>query len=178
VSGNQKTISLIITAVDQTTAAIQSIRQQLGTLNKSMMGTATAATGASQAVDKKTKSMADSGKQTQQAAKNMDDFEKTTGRTSISVASLAAQLAVLGMAVAAVHFPVKAAADFEHTMAQVGAVSQTTGATLEALSDFAMEMGQKTLYSATEAADGDRKSTRLNSSHSYGLLASRMPSSA
>ena len=58
---------------------------------------------------------------------------------------------------------VKTAADFDTAMSQVGAVSGATGKDLDALRDKAREMGSKTKFSASEAAEAmnymaDRKS--------------------
>ena len=57
--------------------------------------------------------------------------------------------AVVGLGTAAV----KTAADFDSAMSQVAAVSGATGADLEALRDKACEMGSKTKFSASEAAE-------------------------
>ena len=48
---------------------------------------------------------------------------------------------------------VKTAADFDSAMSQVAAVSGATGSDLDALRDKAREMGSKTKFSASEAAD-------------------------
>ena len=48
---------------------------------------------------------------------------------------------------------VKTAADFDTDMSQVGAVSGATGKDLDALRDKAREMGSKTKFSASEAAE-------------------------
>ena len=57
--------------------------------------------------------------------------------------------AVGGLGIAAV----KTAADFDSAMSQVAAVSGATGDDLQALRDKAREMGEKTKFSASEAAD-------------------------
>lgn len=79
-----------------------------------------------------------------------DKFEKagdsiTNAGKQISVASAA----VTGLGVAAV----KTAADFDSAMANVAAISGATGVDLQALRDKAREMGEKTKFSASEAAD-------------------------
>lgn len=56
---------------------------------------------------------------------------------------------IVGLGTAAV----KTAADFDSAMSQVAAVSGATGAEFEALRDKAREMGSKTKFSATEAAE-------------------------
>ena len=48
---------------------------------------------------------------------------------------------------------VKTAADFDSAMSKVAAVSGATGSDLEALRDKAREMGEKTKFSASEAAE-------------------------
>ena len=60
-----------------------------------------------------------------------------------------ASLAVAGLGTAAV----KTAADFDASMSKVAAVSGATGDDLDALRDKAREMGAKTKFSASEAAD-------------------------
>lgn len=57
--------------------------------------------------------------------------------------------AVGGLATAAV----KVASDFDSAMSQVAAVSGATGKELDALRDKAREMGSKTKFSASEAAE-------------------------
>lgn len=54
-----------------------------------------------------------------------------------------------GLGVAAV----KTAADFDSSMSQVAAISGAAGDDLQALRDKAREMGEKTKFSASEAAD-------------------------
>lgn len=79
-----------------------------------------------------------------------EKFEKagdsiTNAGKKISVASAA----VTGLGVAAV----KTAAEFDSAMANVAAISGATGDDLQALRDKAREMGEKTKFSASEAAD-------------------------
>ena len=62
-------------------------------------------------------------------------------------------LPVIGVVTAAGTAAVKTAADFESSMSNVSAVSGATGADLDALSAKAREMGSKTKFSASEAAE-------------------------
>jgi TP901 family phage tail tape measure protein len=62
-------------------------------------------------------------------------------------------LPVTGLVTAAGAAAVKTAADFDSAMSKVAAVSGATGADLEALSEKAREMGSKTKFSASEAAE-------------------------
>ena len=62
-------------------------------------------------------------------------------------------LPVTGVVTAAGTAAVKTAADFESSMSKVSAVSGATGADLDALSAKAREMGSKTKFSASEAAE-------------------------
>ena len=64
-------------------------------------------------------------------------------------AVMPASAAVAGLGVAAV----KTSADFDSAMSQVAAVSGATGDDFDALRDKAREMGSKTKFSASEAAD-------------------------
>ena len=77
-------------------------------------------------------------------------FEKA-GDTIAGVgrAVMPASAAVAGLGAAAV----KTSADFDSAMSQVAAVSGATGDDFDALRDKAREMGSKTKFSASEAAD-------------------------
>ncbi len=70
---------------------------------------------------------------------------KTAGQKMLPVT-----LAVTAVGTAAV----KTSADFEASMSKVAAISGATGDDLEALTTKAREMGSKTKFSASEAADG------------------------
>lgn len=69
--------------------------------------------------------------------------------TSAGQALMPASVAVAGLGAAAV----KTAADFDTSMSKVAAVSGATGDDLDALRDKAREMGSKTKFSASEAAE-------------------------
>jgi len=77
-------------------------------------------------------------------------FEKVGDSiTSAGKAVMPASAAVAGLGAAAV----KTSADFDSSMSQVAAVSGATGKDFDALRDKAREMGSKTKFSASEAAD-------------------------
>ena len=102
---------------------------------------------------------------------NLRDLERQAGQSAVALQKIAATgeklktvgsaiegvgqklmpvtAAVGGLGVAAV----KVASDFDSAMSQVGAVSGATGKDLEALRDKAREMGSKTKFSASEAAE-------------------------
>lgn len=69
--------------------------------------------------------------------------------TGIGEKLMPASVAVVGLGTAAV----KTAADFDTAMSQVAAVSGSTGDDLDALREKAREMGAKTKFSASEAAE-------------------------
>ena len=76
---------------------------------------------------------------------------KTVGDnvTNVGKKFMPVTLGVVGLGTAAV----KTAADFDSAMSKVAAVSGATGSDLEALRDKAREMGEKTKFSASEAAE-------------------------
>ena len=102
---------------------------------------------------------------------NLRDLERQAGQSAVALQKIAATgeklktvgsaiegvgqklmpvtAAVGGLGVAAV----KVASDFDSAMSQVAAVSGATGKDLEALRDKAREMGSKTKFSASEAAE-------------------------
>ncbi|WP_226568138.1 phage tail tape measure protein [Bacillus stratosphericus] len=65
-----------------------------------------------------------------------------------------AALAVGGAVVAGIGVSVKTAADFEQAMSKVGAISGATGQDFEDLKKIAMDLGESTKFTATEAAEG------------------------
>ncbi|MBQ8622226.1 MAG: phage tail tape measure protein, partial [Oscillospiraceae bacterium] len=86
----------------------------------------------------------------QKIAATGEDMKKLGGKiTDAGEAIMPASAAVTALGVAAV----KTAADFDTAMSQVAAVSGATGEDLEALRDKAREMGSKTKFSASEAAE-------------------------
>jgi len=77
-------------------------------------------------------------------------FEKVGDSiTNAGKAMMPASAAVAGLGAAAV----KTSADFDSAMSQVAAVSGATGSDFDALRDKAREMGSKTKFSASEAAE-------------------------
>ncbi len=103
--------------------------------------------------------------------RNLRDLERQADRSAVALQKIAAMgeklktvgsaiegvgqklmpvtAAVGGIATAAV----KVASDFDSAMSQVAAVSGATGKELEALRDKAREMGSRTKFSASEAAE-------------------------
>ena len=82
-----------------------------------------------------------------EAGKKIEAFGDSV--TSAGQAIMPASMAVASLGAAAV----KTAADFDTSMSKVAAVSGATGDDLDALRDKAREMGAKTKFSASEAAD-------------------------
>lgn len=79
-----------------------------------------------------------------ESLKTMGDSVTEAGKKFLLVTGV-----VAGLGTAAV----KTAADFDSAMSRVATVSGATGAALEALRDKAREMGSKTKFSASEAAE-------------------------
>ena len=82
---------------------------------------------------------------------NSSGFERSladlTKKGKMGLAALTAAIAAAGAAA------IKVGADFEAAMSKVGAISGATGEDMERLTAKAKEMGEKTKFSATEAAD-------------------------
>lgn len=87
------------------------------------------------------KSLNDAQSRLKSAGKTMS----TVGRT----ATIGMTLPIVGMGVAVV----KAAADFEQSMANAASVSGATGEELKQMTDLAREMGKTTVFSAQDAGD-------------------------
>ncbi len=102
---------------------------------------------------------------------NLRDLERQAGQSAVALQKIAAtgeKLKTVGSAIEGVGqklmpvtaavggiatAAVKVASDFDSAMSQVAAVSGATGKELEALRDKAREMGSKTKFSASEAAE-------------------------
>lgn len=85
----------------------------------------------------------------------LQTFSKTNQQTFESFKTVGKVATTSGAAIAGgLGFAVKKAADFESGMSKVAAVSGATGKDFDLLSERAREMGSKTSFSATEAADG------------------------
>ena len=103
--------------------------------------------------------------------RNLRDLERQADRSAVALQKIAAmgeKLKTVGSAIEGVGqklmpvtaavgglgtAAVKVAADFDSAMSQVAAVSGATGKELEALRDKAREMGSRTKFSASEAAE-------------------------
>jgi hypothetical protein len=96
------------------------------------------------------------GKGIDQASKDLDSFEARTramGEGMMSVGrTLTGTVTAPLLAVGATAMTMSA--DFEESMNRVRAVSGATGQDFEDLRDLAMELGSRTKYSASDAADG------------------------
>ena len=102
---------------------------------------------------------------------NLRDLERQAGQSAVALQKIAAtgeKLKTVGSAIEGIGqklmpvtaavgglgaAAVKVASDFDSAMSQVAAVSGATGKDLEALRDKAREMGSKTKFSASEAAE-------------------------
>lgn len=104
--------------------------------------------------EQKLKSLEEQAKQSGTALQNIaakGEKLKTVGDNISNVGTklLPVMAGVVGLGTAAV----KTAADFDSAMSKVAAVSGATGKDLDALRDKAREMGSKTKFSASEAAE-------------------------
>lgn len=89
------------------------------------------------------------------AERSVKGFVDNNAKTFDSFKQVGKVATVAGTAIAGgLGFAVKKAADFEGGMSKVAAVSGATGSDLQDLTDIAREMGSKTSFSATEAAEG------------------------
>ncbi|EJV84832.1 phage tail tape measure protein, TP901 family, core region [Bacillus cereus HuA2-1] len=91
----------------------------------------------------------------QEAQSEMQKTSKTSQDTSKGMSALSKASAVAGVAiVASVGASVKAAANFEQSMAKVKAISGATDAEFKQLEGTAKNLGATTQFSASQAADG------------------------
>lgn len=118
-----------VEAIDKASAIFDKISKNVGTFKKDLEGTASAGKGSMEAL----------GQSLQGVGSNM------TATGKLMTATVTAPIVALGAAA------VKTAADFDSQMSKVEAISGATGNEMEALKAKAIEMGDKTKFSATEA---------------------------
>ena len=96
-----------------------------------------------------------STQQIKAAGESMEEFGGKVSGVGDKIAGVGQGLTtgVTAPIVAGFTAAVKTTADFDSSMSQVGAVSGATGEDLEKLRDKAKEMGEKTKFSASQAAD-------------------------
>ncbi|WP_312019223.1 phage tail tape measure protein [Bacillus cereus] len=91
----------------------------------------------------------------QEAQTQMEQTSKSSKNTSDGMSALGKAAAVAGVAiVASVGASVKAAANFEQSMAKVKAISGATDSEFKQLENTAKHLGATTQFSASQAADG------------------------
>ncbi|MCU5486024.1 phage tail tape measure protein [Bacillus cereus] len=91
----------------------------------------------------------------QEAQTQMQQTSKSSKNTSDGMSALGKASAVAGVAiVASVGASVKAAANFEQSMAKVKAISGATDSEFKQLENTAKDLGATTQFSASQAADG------------------------
>jgi TP901 family phage tail tape measure protein len=90
-----------------------------------------------------------------QAAREVSRFSSSTQQTFAELGKIGAGMTALGVAIAGgLGFAANSAMNFEYQLSSIKAVSGSTAQEMEKLSALAIEMGAKTKYSATEAAQG------------------------
>lgn len=121
-----------VEAIDKASAVFDKISKKAGTFKSDLEGVGSSGG----------KSMSELGQSLQGVGGKMESAGKTL------TAGVTMPIVALGTAA------VKTAADFDSQMSKVQAVSGASGADLQKLRDKAIEMGDKTKFSATEAAQG------------------------
>ena len=121
-----------VEAIDKASAVFDKISKKAGTFKSDLEGVGSSGG----------KSMSELGQSLQGVGGKMESAGKTL------TATVTMPIVALGTAA------VKTAADFDSQMSKVQAVSGASGADLQKLRDKAIEMGDKTKFSATEAAQG------------------------
>src|SRR5699024_4242132 len=98
--------------------------------------------------------ISDFSKKMAESNKSLENFTKANANTFDAFKKTGAVVTGFGTAIAGgLGFAVKTAADFESSMSQVKAISGATGEEFNSLRDKAIEMGNSTMFSASESAD-------------------------
>lgn len=91
----------------------------------------------------------------QEAQSKLEGFGKDVTKTSANFATVGKVAGIAGAAVAAgLGYAVKTAADFDSQMSKVKALSGATQEEFKALRDAAIDLGSKSVFSASQAAEG------------------------
>jgi len=142
------TLSLLLNAIDKASGPIKDVVDGLSQLGQS----AQQATAAS----KETGTAGADAMQNFRAAiaearVEMEGLYASAGK----VATAAIQIAAAGAAMSAAFlFPVSQAAEFEHAMSQVMAITHATQAEMQAMSETAIQLGLVTKFTGTQIAEG------------------------
>ena len=138
---NEKKIRTYVKQIDNHNIAINKAQTNVNKYKQELIGVQSEITKASSGFAKFQKSINELGSSMSSIGQSMVDIGKNI-TTRIS-----APLAVASGAI------VKTGADFEQSMAKVGAISGETGQNFEALVDKAREMGATTVFSASDSAE-------------------------
>lgn len=125
-------------------------RNELNNLNKTL-GTTGQSTAA---LTKRQQEMAKAAEQARKAQASLQKTMRDLDQVKQDRANLRGQMMDAAALAVALGAPVKVAADFEHAMARVGAVSNATDEQMAALTQSARHLGATTVFSASEAAEG------------------------
>jgi TP901 family phage tail tape measure protein len=93
-------------------------------------------------------------KKTEKNFKAMDSQVKQMSRSFASLATHIGKLAVIYGAFEGLNTTVRTFAEFESSMTRLGVISGATAGELAKLNDKAMQLGESTIYSASQVADG------------------------
>ena len=124
-------------------------------LAKSLLEAEKEADKAAKAVDDYSDSLRNNGKTAEDAEKKHNKFLSALGKGAKTAAKIggAALAAAAGATIGFGASAVKAGMEFDVSMAQVAATMGKTVDEIQDLRDYALEMGAKTAFSATQAAD-------------------------
>jgi len=93
-------------------------------------------------------------KKTEKNFKAMDNQVKQMSRSFTQLATHVGKLAVIYGTFEGLNTTIRTFAEFEHSINRLGVISGATGVELQALTDKAMELGETTIFSASQVADG------------------------
>ena len=156
------TLSLLLSAIDKASGPIKEVANALTGLGQAAQQTADAS-----------KKVGADGTASMQSFRTAiveaQGAMESLAAAASAVASQALVIAAAGAAMSAAFlFPVKQAADFEHAMTQVMAITHATQEEFKALSDKAIELGLVTKFTGTQIAEG------MNFLARSGLTATQM----
>ena len=147
-SGTTVNLRLLIQATNKAAKTVQSLQGQLNQVSKAAQELATKTKKAGADGSNAMKKLGASSLAVKAKLDAVKNSVEGVGSAGLALLGVAASLATT------VFFPIKAAADFEHAMSKVVAVTSGAVEKFDELKSVASELGRTTKFTATEAAQG------------------------
>lgn len=166
-----RTIELIVSVVDHSSAAVASLNRNVNSMGKSASAASSAVSGVRKETEKLVPVVTAAGGGMQMYDAEMKAATRSSAEMNRSMAYVMSNVFALISALSMLLFPSKEASEFEVAMARVGATMGATSEQFSQLTQVAAETGRTTLYTAVQAAEGLQLLARAGFSASQAIEA-------